>query len=112
MTIGERIRLARQNKKMNQQELSDKSGVAYKSLSRYELGATIPPADALKAIADALGVSADALLNDENIQIKDTELLKKFQVIQDMNDKTKDVVTTFLDLVIRDFKARQAYNNK
>lgn len=112
MTIGDRIRLARQNKKINQQELSDKSGVAYKSLSRYELGATIPPADALKAIADALGVSADALLNDENIQIKDIELLKKFQVIQDMNDKTKDVVTTFLDLVIRDFKARQAYNNK
>jgi len=44
------------------------------------------------------------LLTDYNI-----ELLKKFQVIQDMNDKTKDVVTTFLDLVIRDFKARQAY---
>ena len=112
MTIGERIRLARLNKKMSQQELSDKSGVAYKSLSRYELGTTIPPADALKAIADALGVSADALLNDENVQIKDIELLKKFQVIQDMNDKTKDVVTTFLDLVIRDFKARQAYNTK
>lgn len=109
MTIGERIRLARLNKKISQQGLSDKSGVAYKSLSRYELGTTIPPADTLKAIADALGVSADALLNDENIQIKDTELLKKFQVIQDMNDKTKDVVTTFLDLVIRDFKARQAY---
>lgn len=109
MTIGERVRLARLNKKMSQQELSDKSGVAYKSLSRYELGTTIPPADALKAIADALGVSADALLNDENVQIKDIELLKKFQVIQDMNDKTKDVVTTFLDLVIRDFKARQAY---
>jgi len=71
MTIGERVRLARLNKKMSQQELSDKSGVAYKSLSRYELGTTIPPADALKAIADALGVSADALLNDENVQIKD-----------------------------------------
>ncbi|MTI23641.1 helix-turn-helix domain-containing protein [Fulvivirga kasyanovii] len=33
-----------------------------KSLSRYELGTSIPPANALKEIANALGVSADALL--------------------------------------------------
>tara|TARA_B110000858_G_C17752355_1_gene450330 strand:+ start:1144 stop:1365 length:222 start_codon:yes stop_codon:yes gene_type:complete len=34
-----------------------KSEVNLKSLSRYELGSSVPPADALKAIADALGVS-------------------------------------------------------
>ena len=109
MTIGEKIRLTRQNKKMSQQELSEKSGVAYKSLSRYELGATIPPADAIKAIADALGVSTDFLLSDDNVQIKDKELLKKFEVIQDMNGQTKDIVINFLDLIIRDYKAKQAY---
>ena len=109
MTIGEKIRLTRQNKKMSQQELSEKSGVAYKSLSRYERGATIPPADAIKAIADALGVSTDFLLSDDNVQIKDKELLKKFEVIQDMNGQTKDIVINFLDLIIRDYKAKQAY---
>jgi transcriptional regulator with XRE-family HTH domain len=31
-----------------------KSEVNLKSLSRYELGSSVPPADALKAIADAL----------------------------------------------------------
>jgi transcriptional regulator with XRE-family HTH domain len=109
MTIGERIRIARQNKKISQQELSDKSGVAYKSLSRYELGSTVPPADALKAIADALGVSADFLLSDDTIQIKDKDLFKKFEVIQEMRGDTKNTIMNLLDLAIRDYKAKQAF---
>jgi transcriptional regulator with XRE-family HTH domain len=48
-----------------------------KSLSRYELGTSIPPAYALKSIADALEVSADALLSDNITSIKDKELFKK-----------------------------------
>ncbi|WP_294230012.1 helix-turn-helix transcriptional regulator [uncultured Chryseobacterium sp.] len=78
MTIAERIRLYRQQKGLSQTELAEKSQVNNKSLSSYELGSSIPPADALKNIADALGVSSDALLNDETVSIKDKELLKKF----------------------------------
>ena len=80
-----------------------------KSLSRYELGSSIPPADALKNIADALGVSSDALLNDDTVAIKDKDLLKKFEAIQDMNEEDKALVTRFLDLTIRDFNSRKAY---
>ena len=109
MTIAERIRLTRQQKKLSQTELAELAGVNKKSLSRYELDASIPPADALKSIADALGVSTDYLLSDEHTIIKDKELLKKFEVIQDIDEQTKIVVDNFLDLVIRDFKARKAY---
>ncbi|MDQ0593717.1 transcriptional regulator with XRE-family HTH domain [Chryseobacterium ginsenosidimutans] len=108
MTIAERIRLYRQQKGLSQAELAEKSQVNNKSLSRYELGSSIPPADALKNIADALGVSSDALLNDETVSIKDKELLKKFEVIQEMNEEDKALVTRFLDLTIRDFNARKA----
>ena len=110
MTIGERIRITRQNKKMSQQELAEKSGVAYKSLSRYELGASIPPADSLKAIADALGVTADYLVSDNSVQIKDKELFKKFEIIQDINGETRKVIDVFLDLAIRDFRTKQTYS--
>jgi len=109
MTIAERIRLYRQQKGLSQAELAEKSQVNNKSLSRYELGSSIPPADALKNIADALGVSSDALLNDETVAIKDKELLKKFEAIQDMSEEDKALVTRFLDLTIRDFNARKAY---
>jgi len=109
MTIAERIRLTRQQKKISQTELAEISGVNKKSLSRYELGTSIPPADALKQIADALGVSTDYLLSDDSVVIKDKELFKKFEVLQNIDDETKTVVDNFLDLIIRDFKARKAY---
>jgi ABC-type histidine transport system ATPase subunit len=67
------------------------------------------PADALKNIADALGISADALLSDNMTTIKDKELLKKFEVIQEMSDEEKSIVLRFLDLSIRDFKTRKTY---
>lgn len=109
MTIAERIRLYRQQKGFSQAELAEKSTVNNKSLSRYELGSSIPPADALKNIADALGVSADTLLSDDVTSIKDIDLFKKFEVIQDMNDDDKSIVLRFLDLTIRDYKTKQAY---
>lgn len=111
MTIAERIRLTRQQRKMSQTELAELSGINLKSLSRYELGTSVPPANALKDIADALQVSTDALLSDDQVSVKDKELLKKFQVIQDMEDDTKSMIVKFLDLAIRDFKAKQAYSS-
>ena len=109
MTISERIRLYRQQKGLSQAELAEKSQVNNKSLSRYELGSSIPPADALKNIADALGISTDALLDDDIVSIKDKDLLQKFEVIQEMNEEDKAIVTRFLDLTIRDFRTKQAY---
>ena len=109
MTIAERIRLYRQQRGFSQSELAEKSGVNNKSLSRYELGSSVPPADALKAIADALGVSADVLLSDDVISIKDKELLERFQVIQDMTGEDKAMIIKFLDLNIRDYKTKKAY---
>ncbi len=109
MTISERIRLVRQQKNISQNELAKTAGINVKSLSRYELGTSIPPANALKAIADALGVSSDTLLSDDVAQINDKELLKKFEAIQDMGGDTKKMIISFLDLAIRDYKAKQAY---
>jgi len=79
-------------------------------LSRYELGTSIPPADALKAIADTLEISTDALLSDDQVQIKDKVLLKYFEDIQDMKGDTKEIIMKFLNLTIRDYKTQKAYS--
>ena len=110
MTIAERIRVNRTHKKLSQSELVQITGINLKSLSRYEIGATIPPADALKKIADALEITADALLGDEKVIIKDRALLKKFEIIQQMTGQQKEMVLQFLDMAVRDFKAKQAYS--
>lgn len=109
MTISERIRLIRQQKDLSQKALAEIADVKLKSLSRYELGTSIPPADVIKKIADSLQVSTDTLLSDEKITIQDKELLKKFEVIQNMTGETKQTVMNLIDLAIRDFKAKQAY---
>jgi transcriptional regulator with XRE-family HTH domain len=109
MTIAERIRLYRQQKGFSQSQLAEKSGINNKSLSRYELGSSVPPADALKAIADTLGISADVLLSDDVTSIKDKELLERFKVIQDMDGEDKAMIIKFLDLNIRDYKTKKAY---
>lgn len=111
MTIAERIRLVRQQKKLSQTELALKAEVNLKSLSRYELGSSIPPADILKKIADALEVSADALLNDGEIQIKDKALFERFEVIQQMSGEQKNMILHFLDMAVRDFKTKQTYTH-
>jgi transcriptional regulator with XRE-family HTH domain len=111
MTIAERIRLTRQQRKMSQTETCGIVWHQPKSLSRYELAQVWAAGQwPLKDIADALQVSTDALLSDYQVSVKDKELLKKFQVIQDMEDDTKSMIVKFLDLAIRDFKAKQAYS--
>jgi len=50
-----------------------------------------------------------ALISDETIEIKDKELLQKFEVIQNMSGETKKTVVHLIDLVNRDFKTKQAY---
>ena len=89
--------------------LQKNPGLNNKSFSSYELGSSIPPADALKNIDDALGVSNDALLNDDTVAMKDKDLFKKFEAIMNMTKEGKALVTRFLDLTIRDFNAKKAY---
>ena len=109
MTIAEGIRLYSQHKGFSQAQLAEKSQANNKSLSRYELGSSIPPAVTLKNSADFLGVSSDALLNDDTVAEKYKDLLQKFEVIEEMNEDDKIIVNRFLDLTIRDFKTKQPY---
>jgi hypothetical protein len=53
--------------------------------------------------------SADNLLTDDVATVKYWDLLRKFEVIQELTGETRSVVNTFLDMVIRDFKTKQAY---
>jgi hypothetical protein len=39
------------------------------------------------------------------------QLLKKFEVIQEVRGEPRQVVMAFLDRVFRDYKTKQAYTN-
>ena len=63
MTIGERIRAAREEKKMTQEELGTICGTTKQSIFKYETGViTNIPRDKMEKIASALGVTPTYLM--------------------------------------------------
>lgn len=65
MTIGERIKAAREQAGITQVELGEKIGVSGVAIMRYEKNARQPRIEQLQAIAAALDVSPLYLLGDE-----------------------------------------------
>lgn len=66
--IGEAIRRLRKEAELTQEQLADKLGVSYQSVSRWELGVTYPDMELLPALTDCFGVSADVLLGIPQVQ--------------------------------------------
>ena len=64
MTLGEKIREARKQACLSQEELAVKLGVSRQAVSKWESDKGIPDIYNLKAIAKLLSVSVDYLLDD------------------------------------------------
>ena len=64
-TFSEKIKEAREELKLNQQQLSELVGVSKRSIAAYETTDTKPRGNIARKLAAALQVSVDYLLNDE-----------------------------------------------
>ena len=64
MTFGEKLKQARQNAKLSQEELALKISVSRSAVAKWETDKGLPDIQNLKNIAWALGVSIDYLLDD------------------------------------------------
>ena len=62
--LGDRIRFFRQQEKLSQEELSEKSGIGVVHISNIENGNTKPGVDVIVNIATALKVTPNQLLID------------------------------------------------
>jgi len=100
--FAERLRELRRQKDLSQSDLGERVGVHFTHISRYERGLSRPSADTLKRLADALGVSGDYLLEgatDEaaKARFEDRELLRRFQEVQELPERDKEIVKELLD---------------
>ena len=59
--MGKRIRRYRREKKLTQEELADKVGMHYTTLSRIERGVSNPPVQTINKIAKVLRVDMSEL---------------------------------------------------
>ena len=62
LTFGEKIRLLREEKELNQTELGDAAGMTQRKISYLECGRYEPSFDDLRALCRYFQVSADYLL--------------------------------------------------
>ncbi len=69
--IGKFIARLRKGKNITQQQLGDKIGVSFKTISKWENGRGMPELSLLKPLSDELGVTIDELLNGEEIKSED-----------------------------------------
>ena len=102
MEFQDRLKQARNNNKISQQELAKLVGVHYTNIGRYERGEAVPSANVLNKLAQALNVTPDYLINgtlDDKAEstISDNELLIMFKKVEKLPDDKKRLVKEFLD---------------
>jgi transcriptional regulator with XRE-family HTH domain len=107
--FGIRLVNIRKEKKIGQAELAKSIGIHANVLGRYEREEAKPSIDTATKLADALNVSLDFLVGKTNLEI-DNEIRDKILTIQRLPDKEKEHIIFAIDAMIRDAKARQAYN--
>lgn len=127
MDIGQRIKAARKAIGLTQDQLAQKSGVATITIRQYETGKRQPRIEQLQAIADALNISLDDLLNIGKLPTK-TEIdsgtpceidneLQEFDAfinyLEDLGYKlfiNSNDVETFTEFIIFDQRKNEAYS--
>lgn len=65
--IGIFIAELRKKQKLTQEQLGEKLGVTNKTVSRWETGTYLPPAEALLAMSELFGVSINELLSGKRL---------------------------------------------
>ncbi len=103
-TLGKRIREARLNKKLTQEQLSEMVDIGSYYLGEIERGVKVPSLKVFVEISDALGVSSDSLLRDSvsaGIVYVNSEITKKLDTL---TPKQRASAVEILDAYIRSIK--------
>lgn len=82
MTLGEKLKAARKQANLSQEQLAEKMNVSRSAIAKWETDKGIPDVDNLKVIAQLLNVSIDNLLDDnqdlDKIIIRESIDLSKY----------------------------------
>ena len=97
MTIGEKIKILRQQKGLTQKQLGDLCGMADSAIRRYESGRANPKIETLEKIAIALDISID------DLSIQKKGILDKFIDILKLDDYDDEIL---------DDLQKEAFKNK
>ena len=84
-------------------------GTSGNVVGRYERGDITPSIDVVANIADALEVSIDFLIGRTSLRL-DQDAIKPLENISELSELNKNFILNMIDMALRDFKTKQAYN--
>ena len=108
MSFGKRLFEARKKKGFSQKKVAEVLNTKGPAIGRYERDEMRPSIDVAAKLADLLDASLDYLMGRTEVEI-DTVMLDRIVGLQQLPADVQDKLFFFIDMTIRDFKARQAY---
>ncbi len=111
MAFKDRLKQARLEKGVTQEQLGEQIGVAKSTITGYEKGNSEPDMLKMKKIMRALNIDANYLLQDEmkqsadnNTSLEELKLLKKYRVL---DERGKKIVNTVLNVEYENYQSAQ-----
>ena len=109
--FGNRLLNLRKERGWSQPKLGKQVGTSGAIIGRYERGEITPSIEVAKKLADTFGVTLDFLVDDKDVPniLHDQTMLVRWQEIDALESSERDRILSVLDSLVRDAKARQAY---
>lgn len=112
MTLGEKIKMLRKDRKWSQAELADRLSVHVTHISRLETDRYAPSLDLLRKLAQIFEVTTDYLLyeqmdNNGPLNLKDKSLFEKMKLLDELEEPDRHVIHGVIDAFLT---KRQMWN--
>jgi transcriptional regulator with XRE-family HTH domain len=109
MSFGKRLTEVRKNKSLSQEDLAKHLGTKSPVIGRYERDEMKPSIDTANKLAEFLEVSLDYLTGNTDVLL-DTNTLNRILEVQQLPEDVKEKLFYFIDMTVRDYKAKKAYS--
>ena len=111
LAFGKRLHELRRQRGWSQTELAAKVDTSGPIIGRYERGDMTPSIDMARRIADILGVTLDYLTGGGGTPdvLHDKSMVRRITDLTTIPGPDRDKILYLVDGLIRDAKARQAY---
>lgn len=110
-SFGQRLLALRKQKGWSQPELGKQLGTSGPIIGRYERGEMTPSIEVAKRLAEVFGVTLDYLVDDREMPniLQDRAMLARWREIDALEAPERERILSVVDSLVRDAKARQAY---
>lgn len=99
MTLGHRLKKAREENRLLQKDVASKIGISHNTISQYENDVRKPDPDTLAKFADLFGVSADWLLGRESkAELGSLKLGERLKLVRSNKKLTQEELSNKLGI--------------